>query len=282
MAKGNLILGTGHGSIGDVTMMRRNGAEVARIRLRKIKNPKSQGQAEQRMYMAPILKFYSPLAKVLETSFEGLNKADSYAKFISVNANLARANGWAVNKGSSILPLPYQLSNGTLGRINPETKGLLLSTSAFTGTTIGDLSTALKNMYPSLENGDQVTIITFAHNATDNDGVFSNITLSYARFFINTESTDTIAGSEVQVLQVTDYYLIPKSVGGLQAVFATGIIVSRFENDAWRRSPAFMVCDPTFVALHTGASNLAAAIASYMKGAGQTPVSDVYLNGSDE
>lgn len=282
MAKGNLILGTGHGSIGDVTMMRRNGAEVARVRLRKIKNPKSQGQAEQRMYMAPILKFYSPLANVLETSFEGLNKADSYAKFISVNANLARANGWAVNKGSSILPLPYQLSNGTLPRVDAESRGLLLSTSAFSGTTMGDLSAQLKTMYPTLENGDQVTLISFNHNATDQEGVFTNTNISYARFFVDTESTETIASSEVKVVNMTDYYVIPKAVGGLQTPFATGLIVSRYENDAWRRSVAFMKCDPSFVALHTGATNLAAAIASYMKGAGQVPVSDVYLNGSDE
>lgn len=282
MGKGNFILGTGSSSIGDVTFARRNGQQIARVRVRKIKNPKSYGQAEQRMYMSPVTKFYSPLAKVLETSFEGLSKADSYAKFISVNANLARANGWAVNKGSNIIPLPYQLSNGTLGRVDPEKQGLLISTSAFTGTTIGDLSTTLKSKYPSLENGDQVTIIVFAHNNADQSGVFTNITLSYARFFINTQSTDTIADSEVKVVNNTDYYLIPKSVSGLQSVFAAGIIVSRFENNAWRRSPAFMVCDSSFVALHTGADNLTAAIASYMKSAGVTPISDVYLNGSDD
>lgn len=279
--KGNPILGTGSGSIGDVTIMRRNGSQVTRVRLRKIKNPKSQGQAEQRMYMAPILKFYSPLAKVLETSFEGLNKADSYAKFISINANLARANGWAVNKGSNVLPLPYQLSSGTLPRVDAETKGLLLSTSAFSGTTMGDLSTQLKTMYPTLENGDQVTLISFNHNTTDPEGEFKNVTLSYARFFIDTESTETIASSEINVKNITDYYVIPKAIGNLQTPFATGLIVSRYENDAWRRSPGFMVCNPSFVALHTGADNLAAAVASYMKSGGTTPVSDVYLNGAE-
>lgn len=282
MGKGNFILGTGSSSIGDVTFARRNGQQIARVRVRKIKNPKSYGQAEQRMISAEVVKFYSPLSGVLETSFEGLSKSESYAKFLSVNMNLARANGLAVNKGSRIIPLPFQLSDGTLGRVNAEPKGLFLGTSPLEGTTMGALSTALKNIYPSLENGDQVTIISFTHNSTDQDGVFNNIGMLYARLFIDTESTQPITESEVKVINDTDYYLVPKSIGVLQKTFATGVIVSRFENNAWRRSPAFMVVNSSFLALHKGDAVYAAAVATYMNGGGRTPVSDVYLNGQDD
>lgn len=281
MGKGNFILGTGSSSIGDVTFARRNGQQIARVRVRKIKNPRSYGQAEQRMISSEVVKFYSPLSGVLETSFEGLSKAESYAKFLSVNMNLARANGWAVSKGSGIIPLPYQLSDGSLGRVTAEPFGLLLGTSAFEGTTIGDLSTKLKGMYPSLENGDQVTIITFVHNSSDEAGVFSGISLVYARLFINTGSTQPLAESEVKVSNNTDYYLVPKGIGALQDAFATGVIVSRFENNAWRRSPAFMVVSPSFLALHKGNEVYETAVRSFMNGGGRTPVSDVYLNGDD-
>lgn len=273
MAKGNLILGTGHGSIGDVTMMRRNGAEVARVRLRKIKNPKSQGQAEQRMYMAPILKFYSPLAKVLETSFEGMNKADSYAKFISVNANLARANGWAVNKGAGFIPLPYQIAGGTLPQaeygegdnmIYLHVDGLQQSAS-----TLGALSTALVANY-GLQNGDQVTFIVAQSNG-------ETIIPSAFRFFIDTTSTDTLESMNLSVTIANGLYY-----EGQNDVIAIAVIFSRWENNAWRRSNTFVKVKETFIQLHKGTENLAAAIASYMKGAGQVPVSDVYLNGSDE
>lgn len=281
MGKGNFILGTGSSSIGDVTFARRNGQQIARVRVRKIKNPRSYGQAEQRMISSEVVKFYSPLSVVLETSFEGLSKAESYAKFLSVNMNLARANGWAVSKGSSIIPLPFQLSDGSLGRVNAEPKGLLLGTSPFEGTTIGALSSHLMSIYPSLENGDQVTIISFVHSATDPDGVFSNVSVLYARLFINTESTQPIAGSEMKVNQETDYYLVPKSINELQDAFATGVIVSRFENNTWRRSPAFMVVSSSFLALHKGDAIYDAAVRTFMNGGGRTPVSDVYLNGDD-
>ena len=49
MAKGNLILGTASRSIGDVTMYRRNGQQVSRARVRNIGNPRTEGQAKQRM-----------------------------------------------------------------------------------------------------------------------------------------------------------------------------------------------------------------------------------------
>ena len=270
MAKGNLILGTGSGSIGDVTMMRRNGAEVARVRIRKIMNPKSQGQAEQRMYMAPILKFYSPLAGVLETSFEGLNKSDSYAKFISVNANLARANGWAVKKGVGLFPLPYQIAGGTMQE--PVMDGIALTiTAASVPATLGELSAAIIAAHPNLQNGDQLTYIGFgiAEGATADNPKFI---MKYGSFFLETASTDTIPAD----LEIVNGTLKVKSLA-----FAAAFIFSRWDatSQKWSRSNSFVAVDATYNDWYKGADVLAAAIASYMKSAGQVPVSDVYLNG---
>ena len=75
MAKGNLLLGTAKNSVGDVVMYRREGSEITRVRVRNVKNPKTNAQSFQRAIMAPIAKFYSPLSVVLERSFEGLLKA---------------------------------------------------------------------------------------------------------------------------------------------------------------------------------------------------------------
>ena len=77
MAKGNLLLGTAGNSVGDVVMYRREGAQVSRVRVRKIKNPKTDAQSLQRAAFSPVAKFYSPLAVVLERSFEGLSKMKS-------------------------------------------------------------------------------------------------------------------------------------------------------------------------------------------------------------
>lgn len=277
--KGNPILGTGSGSIGDVTVMRRNGSQVTRVRLRKIKNPMSQGQAEQRMYMAPITKFYSPLSKVLETSFEGLNKADSYAKFISVNANLARANGWAVKKGRGFVGLPYQISGGSLGTPVVDATGQLQISqgAAAAPTTLGELSTALLSFYPFLQNGDQVTFIYV--DAPDES---EKMMPAYGRFYIDSTSTAALPAHIFGVRNEEDFILAGKEAGADN--FSCGWIFSRWDENAqrWARSTSFMVADPDKMDDYTGSENLAAAIASYMKSAGQTPVSDVYLNGSDD
>lgn len=265
--KGNPILGTGSGSIGDVTIMRRNGAQVTRVRLRKIKNPMSQGQAEQRMYMAPILKFYSPLAKVLETSFEGLNKADSYSKFISVNANLARANGWAVKKGSGFVALPFQLSAGSLPQAEIDNSQAMLIGGTGEITTFGTLSSAIKSKY-GLQEGDQITLI-----AVNDVGGYT-----YSRFFIDTTSTAALPSSYAAENGKLSYVFTDA------ITVALGVIFSRWDGSAmkWARSTAFLSCASSYMSDYTGDANLKAAIASYMKSAGQTPVSDVYLNGSDE
>ena len=275
MAKGNLILGTGHGSIGDVTMMRRNGAEVARVRLRKIKNPKSQGQAEQRMYMAPILKFYSPLAKVLETSFEGLNRADSYAKFISINSNLARANQWAVKKGTGFVPLPYRVSQGTIE--SPSlSSGSLVAKGTTVPTKIGELSTAIIGQYPTLQNGDQLTYIYADFDATE-----KKWTPKYGKIILDTTSTETIPTTLAIGSDGTSITISCTNAVGM-TVSAQAFIFSRWDGEKWARSTSFMWMDSMILEDYTGSNHLDAAIASYMKGAGQTPVSDVYLNGSDE
>lgn len=279
MGKGNFILGTGSSSIGDVTFARRNGQQIARVRVRKIKNPKSQGQAEQRMISAEVVKFYSPLSKVLETSFEGLSKADSYAKFLSVNMNLARANGWAVKKGSGFVPLPFQVSSGTLpmpafGSDNPfPVFKCAVTQSQNTNLTVGEASTAILTSYPDLQTGDQVTFISY--DSTDK-------VLKVSRIFLDTTSDE--ASELYAQVGATVGCILPTAVRETMHVTdAMAVIFSRWDNNAqkWARSTSFMHVKTADMANYTGAENLAAAIASYMKAAGQTPVSDVYLNGAE-
>ena len=48
MAKGNLFLGMGRGSVGDVTFYRADGQQLSRARNRKPRNPKTNAQLIQR------------------------------------------------------------------------------------------------------------------------------------------------------------------------------------------------------------------------------------------
>lgn len=270
MGKGNFILGTGSSSIGDVTFARRNGQQIARVRVRKIKNPKSYGQAEQRMISAEVVKFYSPLSSVLETSFEGLSKSESYAKFLSVNMNLARANKWPSLKGQ-YHPFPFVLSEGSLGFPEYDLTFFVVGqpTQGQTVDNIGTLSSLILAKYPQLQTGDQVTIIGWLNDAEKGWNV------RYARFFLDVESTDALPAG-VGYSSKGGLYI------GSDEPMALGVIFSRWNGEKWARSNSKVASHPDYMETWVTDENYAAAVASYMKAGGRTPVSDVYLNGQDD
>ena len=265
MAKGNLFLGTATKKLGDVVMMRRDGEQISRVRVRTIANPKSDGQAAQRNYLAPVAKFYAPLASCLERSWEGKNRTKSYQAFLKANINLARQNGWSAVKGAPFTPFPYKLSEGTL---NPAVvtyqSGMntfwLVGTSGSNPSNWGGVSALLISAY-SLQEGDQVTFILIN---TQGDGY----SLRYERMFINTASTEQIPS-----------FLEYSGELSISANAACAVIFSRYENEKWRRSTQYLVLSTATLTKITGAANLAVAIKSYQKDS-TTPTSDVYLNGS--
>lgn len=272
MGKGNFILGTGSSSIGDVTFARRNGQQIARVRVRKIKNPKSYGQAEQRMISAEVVKFYSPLSGVLETSFEGLSKSESYAKFLSVNMNLARAEGYAVKKGSGWIPLPFQLSAGNLGTPSVDGRGdLKIGHTETAPATLGALSAAIIAENPQLQNGDQVTFIYSVTGDT--------FTPKFGRFYLNTESAEALPAN-IFVVRGEDTITASDMEGGENASLAW--IFSRWDGEKWARSTSFNVVNSDVLPQWQGDDVYAAAVATYMKAGGRTPISNVYLNGHDD
>ena len=280
MAKGNLLLGTAKNSVGDVVMYRREGAQITRVRVRNVKNPKTDAQSYQRAIMAPIAKFYSPLSVVLERSFEGLSKAKSHNKFNQVNANLARKNKWALHKGTGFFPLPYQLSQGTLQAVTYEDDGQLditIPSLKNADTLMSALSAALVSM--GYKVGDVVTILLVSGIA-DGDK-YSDFVPKAVQFEVNTTATETIAdffGSSVAI-SIEDNKLSVLTVNG-NAVFAGAVIVSRFDGNMWRRSTQSLVVDSNIINTVTDNAAVAAAIASYGKTAGDgNPI--VYLDGDE-
>lgn len=279
MAKGNLLLGTASRSVGDVTMYRRNGQQVSRARVRKIGNPRTEGQAKQRMLQAALTRFYSPLASCLEKSFEGKNKMDSYSKFLAVNNRIGR-NVFAVPKNAGWVPVPVKVSGGTmpsptLTYDEGNDNGFLLDANTEGIKTLGDLSSVLKDAY-GLEEGDQVTVIFAKSNGDSENEVFTPF---YFRFFIKSTSVDAIpsyfgvrftdSGGNLKIEEENDN------------IVACAVIFSRYENGAWRRSNSYMALGPTLLADFTGTEGIAKWIDEWMNGT-TVPTSDVYLNGSTE
>ena len=281
MAKGNLLLGTASRSVGDVTMYRRNGQQVSRARVRKIGNPRTEGQAKQRMLQAALTRFYSPLASCLEKSFEGKNKMDSYSKFLAVNNRIGR-NMFAVPKNAGWVPIPVKVSSGTMPSPTvtydaDADAGFLLDASAKGNiANLGDLSTRLKDAY-GLEEGDQVTVIFAKSNGDSENEVF---TPYYFRFFIKSTSVDPVPSYFGVNFEGNDTSYI-RIVEDNDNLAACAVIFSRYENGAWRRSNSFMVLAPNILADFTGTEGITKWLDEWMNGT-TVPTSDVYLNGSTE
>lgn len=276
MSKGNLFLGTARKKLGDVVLYRRQGEQQARVRVRSIANPKTEGQALQRNYLAPVSKFYAPLAAVLERSWEGLNKVESHQAFLKANIDLARKNGWYVAKGTEFVPLPYKVSKGTLNGIDYEVSDgvatlYIPGTALTSNSTVGDLSQRLIDAGAAA--GDQVTIIAALYE-------FGDYRPTWLRFWLDTED-DTLLSDVTNgaiSLGFQTNHVIVRS--GDDNVEACAIIMSRFQNGSWLRSTAYMAVSETTMANFTGSAARARAIQSY-QAASSIVSSDVYLNGSD-
>lgn len=287
MAKNNLFLGTASRSVGDVTLYRRNGTQVSRVRVREIANPKSYNQAKQRCFLAPVARFYAPLASCLERSWQGLNRSASYSAFLKENIKRARSQGWYVEKSAPYHALPYQVSQGTL----PVTSYLLDETASVLNwlpgfdtniSTIGGLSQYLVDL--GYANGDQVTVIAFfmGGRAPFSDGV----TPHFARFFLDTSSTEPIRTAITGLIKIApsdsgDYpgvYISASNESGLKIV-AGAVIMSRFNGEKWQRSTQSVVLSPDYLDYFIANASKDDAIASYQSAPSEVN-SAIYLNGS--
>lgn len=295
MATGNFILKGASKKIGNIVTYSRNGKQITRMLQTSIKNPKTVRQAEQRMFLAPAPKFYSPLSVVLEESWENKNKSDSYTAFLKQAVDDARANGWFIPKGEGFRPLPYIVSKGSLPMISlsvlpDDTRGKNflvfkgISTLDITADTVGHVSQLLINAGYAKE-GDQLTIILFDNHTESNTYV-----PHYGRIILDSLS----------VLPITDAFPLfqfygneelgsdePMSVTFNSNVFDSdhvmvgGVaIISRFESRKWRRSTQRVILAAEELQKVNTKDAYEIAVMSYMDIASTTVQSDIYLNGS--
>lgn len=91
MAKGNLLLGLGSGKLGDIVMSRTNGQQITRVRVRKIKNPRTTPQQIQRLIIASVSRAYSGMKAIANHSFQGYAYgAANMNRYNKLNADLIR------------------------------------------------------------------------------------------------------------------------------------------------------------------------------------------------
>lgn len=105
MATGNLILGTARRKLGDVVLSRRNGKQVARVRVTP-RNPRTSGQLISRLALSSAAKTACCLSKVITHSFQGVTYGQkSVNHFVRAAAKQIRASMLeAIQNGSAAYP----------------------------------------------------------------------------------------------------------------------------------------------------------------------------------
>ena len=127
MAKGNLLLGTARGKLGDTVLYRLNGVQRSRVRLKEVKNPKTEPQAMQRALLGTLGTAYSYMKGIADHSFQTAQGSFANMRvFMKQNQGKARATGsldypssnagYNFNpKGEPYLrPNSYVISRGTM------------------------------------------------------------------------------------------------------------------------------------------------------------------------
>ena len=218
MASGNLILGYGRKSIGDITLYRSGGMQRARARNRNPKNPRSASQAVPRMVLATAAKMASAYEPIVNHSWEGKEVgAASVQYFRKLAMATLRAAALSCIKhthGQNSTPVAdfmlkgapsigivegLKISEGRLpviGPLNLPDDALILTLTSALGTITDQASYEAELAKLGLEPGDQLTIIWQAINLNTPVAAFGSEHdyseyVRYCRVTFKTEPTIT-------------------------------------------------------------------------------------------
>lgn len=288
-----MLLGHARGKVGSLVFSRSNGQQIVRARAEVVRNPQTDAQVIQRIFLNTIAQAYSRMSAIVDHSFEGVKAGqDSMSFFMKKNLEAIRAkvaNAGDLNTqqvyvtpiGESYLATnDYIISKGSLPVVNPglvQDSGIELLTSTGTYKDMLDIY--------HLQRGDQMTFCLIQLNEV---GATSFV---YGRLILDPRESD---GSEAPLTTAilsngslnkpnpkTELDGLTLSVAGTTLRIAAPdstiggcVIVSRKKDDGtWMRSNSNMV-------LVTGAPmgmSVAAALEQFRTG-GIDTTNPLYLN----
>lgn len=262
MAKGLGLIGNFRGKLGNAVgyqLKDSNNKQTQGVRVYQpvVKNPKTKAQATQRARMAVINATYRSLKPVIDRGYEGVAYGNKTRLRWLSDAMKNFKGAWFVKGASIANPALAQIAKGSLAPVGysmtPDCPVILCEGVAAQSevNTIGKVSALLKAGYPSLNDGDQITLVGF-----DNQGEV--LTTRVQSFIIDATSATatTIFTAAAGMIKVWNE----------DSVYAFSVIVSREgSNGEHLRSNAFIKVDDTLAedAPYDDTSK-EAAIASYM------------------
>ena len=241
MSKRNMLLGLAAGKVGDLVFYRDGGEQRTRTRVIP-KNPRSPLQMAQRVRMANISAMYRLLAPIVRDSFSNRPSNQSgYNAFASGAIELSPYMTKEMANADAVLPMPAVVAKGVLQSVNVEpyitgSRAAAIAVSSLTpteGLTVGAVSSAILADYPSLQEGDKITLVAvgFVVNSSFDSDVCEGSSVFYE---FEIDSTSDMAISSISFLAVGEGQLLFPAVASLangSESRAVAAIVSRVNGD---------------------------------------------------
>ena len=248
MAKGNLLMGTVRGKLGDNVMYVKNGEQCHRKLRKNIYNPKTAKQIYQRSIMATVMLAYSQGKEIFDHSFQGKKvPAGSQQKFMSDNLRILRKKLAAdINnarlpedctmsvvapKSFCTVPNAYKVSEGTLVQnlfvFNPSTGAYATPALPSRATFAGFCN------HFNVRPGDIFTFVVFGGayvDATFDEMPDGATQFVYARLTVKNLASDFAISSSTKISDIFDLEGTADiaNIGGFNAFDDLTIPISEF------------------------------------------------------
>lgn len=282
-------MGNASGKLADVVLYRNAGAQVARLRVRKPRNPRTESQLIQRVIQSTAAKAYSVLQAICNHAFEGKSsKTENQSEFMRLNvaADRYRVNvapmGWRnltyFNSRDMVEPVVnnYIVSSGSLPEMQFSSDGYDFTIGAGSALTADDTYQQVCDKL-GLKRGDQVTVLNLK---VDNNAVMSS--LDAIRFILEPSDGDMAtkflgtAGAINKPNEKNEGKFTVNIAEGTMTISmpsngnAGTVIISRYENGKWLRTTSRLHVEKVLGNIAT----LGAAVDSWKSAVS----SDKYLN----
>lgn len=171
MAKGNALMGTLSGKLGDLVFFRRKGEQVSRAYIKKVPNPNTRAQVRQRSSLTNIIRLYQASPSFFASAFQNKKVGQSdYNALVSLNlrsdVQIFLPKDMADNGGGVVAP--YIITSGSLQPIIVNGQGVNAVTNIAVGadfgitedTTVAQLSAAILANNTFINAGDQLSYLS--------------------------------------------------------------------------------------------------------------------------
>ena len=288
MAKSKSFFGLRKGSTKSMTFSTLNGQQVTKDRVSEVRNPKTSGQAVQRMKLAPAQKFYEAFADILNHSWQGVEYGNKSRQKFMAEALKQNGGAYVVKGYPTLVPGTYPVSSGSL--VGVDCREFIYEDNISTSLMIGsaeitspeNLIARIKEKNEGFEDGDKLTILYI---------MFNSVTGAYTPRKKQMILSDTLAADETD--DRGDIYNVANIGEQNELVFASddsmfsengarvcaiAIIHSRGEGKSAKRSNARMQLEAGEYAKFYSDAAYTLALASYQSESGVPVSDDWYLN----